>query len=111
MVKLEPGTPAPKPAARKKARITKKNLPEAFQEGAIWGSYVTPTIIKWAGTVPKIFKIPVNDLATVLEVVCRYYYEDNSIIIDKKHPAVAHVCAQIIILLILTISIDSATNN
>ncbi|KZP09752.1 hypothetical protein FIBSPDRAFT_963702 [Athelia psychrophila] len=97
IVKLEPGTPAPNRTARKPARTTNKSLPEAFQEGTIWKMKVTPSIIKWAGTFPKIFKIPVSSLIPVLEVVCRYYYEDDTITIqDHKHPAVVQMQQRLI---------------
>lgn len=94
---------------RKLVRTTNKSLPEAFLEGAVWKASVTPSMIKWAGTFPKIFKIPASSIVPVLEVVCRHYYEDDTITLDEKHPAVLQVCTQLILLLILTIPIDAAT--
>lgn len=91
---MEPGLPAPKPASRK--RPTNKSMPATFQEGAIWKASVVPSMIKWAGTYPKVFKIPVNALIPILEVVCRHYYEDEALTFDSKHVVVVQVCIQCI---------------
>lgn len=90
-VKVELGT-APIPAASKGSRRSNMTLPERFQEGAIWGASVIPTMIKWAGTQSRIFKIPRNKIASMLEIVCRFYYDDDSISFASGDAVVTTVC-------------------
>ncbi|KZP15382.1 hypothetical protein FIBSPDRAFT_978013 [Athelia psychrophila] len=83
-VKVEAGTSAPTPAVTKSASSrSNKSLPERFQEGVVWKASVIPSMIKWAGTQPRIFRISPEKMAPVLEVVCRLYYEDDSIVIGR----------------------------
>ncbi|KAF7971089.1 hypothetical protein HWV62_22076 [Athelia sp. TMB] len=81
-VKIEPGTPAPKPAARKTTRPINKTLPEKYQEGTIWKTRVIPTLIKYVGTHRQIFKVPAVQLAKTLQIICRFYYDDERITIQ-----------------------------
>lgn len=62
-----------------------------------------PSIYKWAGTYPKIFKIPLIALIPVLQVVCRHYYDDNTIKFERKDAAVYQVCAYSLLVLILIV--------
>lgn len=91
-VKIEPGTPAPTLPAIKSSRRSKQALPERFQEGVIWKASVIPTMIKWAAAQSRIFKISSEKMAPILQLVCRHYYEDESIAIAHKDLVVTRVC-------------------
>lgn len=88
-MKIEPGEEAPVPAASQPSR--NKRLPQRFQEGDVWKTQVIPTIIKWAATQRHIFKIPLDRLAEVLQIVCRFYYGDNEIVFKPLDPTVGQV--------------------
>ncbi|KZP33815.1 hypothetical protein FIBSPDRAFT_942932 [Athelia psychrophila] len=90
-VKVEPGIPAPIPVVAKVSRASNQKLPDRFQEGTVWKSMIIPSMIMWAATQPQIFRIPSGKMAEVLGVVCRLYYEDESITFEPKDPAVSTV--------------------
>lgn len=111
-IKLEPGAPAPVPGVRKVSRSTNKSMPPHFQEGPTWKTYIVPSIIKWAGTQPKVFKIPNTTLVPVLQTVCRHYFDDDTITFDLRNdPTVGLVREGSLIKLILINSTDHSTLN
>ncbi|KZP08508.1 hypothetical protein FIBSPDRAFT_964750 [Athelia psychrophila] len=94
-VKIEAGTPAPTLAVSKSSGSrSNKSLPERFQEGVMWKASIIPSMIKWAATQPRIFKISVDKMAPVLEVVCRHYYEDNNIVIARGDKILLNTVSQ-----------------
>lgn len=78
--------PAPLVAAPKAPRQPNQNVPGRFLEGAKWKNYVIPSMIKWAGAQPRIFKIQPERMIDPLEAICRVYYEDNTINFSVKDP-------------------------
>lgn len=49
-------------------------------------------MILYAATQRRIFRIPLENLAKVLGVVCRFYFNDDEIAFNAKDPVVAKVC-------------------
>ncbi|KZP16262.1 hypothetical protein FIBSPDRAFT_958137 [Athelia psychrophila] len=90
-VKVEPGIPAPVPVVAKVSRASNQKLPDRFQEGTVWKSLIIPSMIMWAATQPQIFRVPPGQMAKILQVVCRFHYDDESITFDSKDTAVARV--------------------
>ncbi|KAF7967083.1 hypothetical protein HWV62_35925 [Athelia sp. TMB] len=86
-VKVEPGVVA----LPHRGKSSTKKLPEHLQEGTIWKQKVVPSMILYAATEARIFRIPLKKVAQVFGVVCRFHYDDDSIEFQAEDPVVAKI--------------------